>query len=143
MKSLIRKSVILAMLLAAMLLLAACIPTDEAKTQANELLTCLSEGDYEGASSYMHPDFAITPDLMLETVNEYAKAGADLTVGIDKISYNSIESSYYDSDVDGKHLVLGGKVTLSDGTKFNITFEFIDNDGGYGISRFSASNFSK
>lgn len=138
MKSLLRKSVIAIVLLAVVVAMTACIPTDEAKTQANELLLCLSEGDYEGAAVYTHPDSPITAELMVSVAEEYANAGADLSVGIDKISYNSIQSSYYDSTVDGKRLVLGGVVTLNDGTKFDISFEFIDNDSGYGIQAFSA-----
>lgn len=139
----LRKSFIVIVLLTVMLLTTACIPTDEAKTQVSELLSCLGDGDYEKATSYMHPDFAIASELMQSTAEEYLKLGADLSLGIEKISYNSIESSYYDSSVDGKRLILGGRVTLKDGTRFDITFEFIDNDGGYGISQFSASSFSK
>lgn len=141
MKSLLRTSAVAVVLIAVCILFAACIPTDEAKLQANELLLCFSSGDYEGASLYMHPSYVISADLMHSTVEEYLKLGADLSAGIDDVSFNSIQSSYYDRTVDGKHLVLGGVVTLSDGTKFDVSFEFIDNDSGYGISRFSASSF--
>ena len=102
----LRKSFVVIVLLTVMLLTTACIPTDEAKTQGSELLSCLGDGDYEKAASYMHPDFAITSDLMQSTFEEYLKLGADLSLGIEKISYNSIESSYYDSSEYSVHLYI-------------------------------------
>ncbi len=143
MKSLLRKCAVAFALLAVVVLMAACIPTDEAKTQANELLLCLSNGDYEGAVSYVHPESPIDAEYMQKFTEESANLGADLSTGLYKIFYNSIESSYYHSSVDGKRLVLGGIVTLNDGTEFDISFVFIDNDSGYGISQFSASSFRK
>lgn len=139
MKNILRKGIVIVAVLSVLLSLTACISTDEAKIQANELLSCLGEGDYEAAAVYMHPDSPITAELMRSTVEEYAKAGVDLSIGIDKISYNSIQSSYYDSNVDGKRLELGGVATLNDGTEFDVSFIFIDNDSGYGIWQFSAS----
>lgn len=64
----LRKSFIVIVLLTVMLLTTACIPTDEAKTQVSELLSCLGDGDYEKATSYMHPDFAIASELMQRTL---------------------------------------------------------------------------
>ncbi|MBQ8624323.1 MAG: hypothetical protein IJ424_08185 [Oscillospiraceae bacterium] len=139
MRSLLRKSFVAIILVVVVISLTACIPTDEAKTQVAEFLSCLSEGDYESAEEYMHPDSPINAEYLQAFVEESQKAGADLSQGIDKISYNNIQTSYYHSDVDGKRLVLGGEVTLLDGTSFELSIEFVDNDGGYGISQFSAT----
>jgi len=106
------------------------IDKSQAKENVKAFFGEISDGDYEGAKQYLHPDKPYDLKLLFE--NYEAKSGCDLSRGITVEKFVSTSSSAYESEVDGSEYSLEVRVRIG-GFLTEIDVDIVKNDNGYGI----------
>ncbi len=133
MRSLLRKCVVAAVLMSVVLMLTACISSDEAKALASDFALCISEGRYDDASALMHPDAESSSERIIWFINDCkAKMGIDFSEGFEITEYTGFSNSFYDSSIGGSFHELEMKATVGE-TEVYYLIQVIDNKAGYGI----------
>lgn len=106
------------------------IGKSDAKEMVESFLAAVAGGDFEEAKSYLHPDRPYDVAQFFGRIEE--RMGIDFQKGIEIERYTAYSSSMYDSEVDGSDFDLEMRVTV-DGASFEMSFEIVKNDRGYGI----------
>ena len=124
----------LMMAVAMMMLTVGCaenrVTRDEAKETTQSFLTAVSQGDFERARSYMHPQWLGNLEGYFN--GKETALGIDFQKGIEVTKYTNFSSALYDSDVDGSEYELEAWLTV-DGAPLELEIEIVRNDQGYGI----------
>lgn len=105
------------------------ISGDEAKTYINDFLDAVETGDYELATTFLHPDQTENLEVYFGMLKDWH--GVDFS-DVEIVRYTGFSSSYYNSTVDGSIYRLRMDATVS-GTSVAMEIEIVKNDNGYGI----------
>ena len=112
------------------------ISREEAKSNIEELMYCLSVEKYDKAIALMHPDYQCDEAVMKDFIDEVEKAeGVDFSSGTTVKKYAGFRSALYDSDVGGGYYSLSGYVTVS-GKDVYFKVEFARTGEEFGICNF-------
>ncbi|MBR6727820.1 MAG: hypothetical protein IKM08_06475 [Clostridia bacterium] len=130
-------SMIALLLCCALLFLAtACsdgIDTDKAEADAESFLAAVSEGDYDTAATYLHPDRPVDLATYFTRIEE--RELVDFSDGIEIVRKSGSSYSYYESEVDGSAYEMDLDVRIG-GIEAEIEIELVQNENGYGIYNF-------
>ncbi len=114
--------------------LTSCIDGNVAKQTIADFLSAIAAGDYDTATSHLHPDRPADLQPYLENIEQ--SESVDFQAGIEILGYSSVKSAHYDSTVDGSTYMTTCRTKIGDQT-VSITVEIVDNDAGYGIYNFT------
>ena len=113
--------------------LVSCIDGKRANEEVVRFLSALEEDDYDGAYALLHPDFTISLEEEITTLEE--QKDIDFSKGIDVYKFTNVKSAHYDSRVDGSLYETTASISV-DGKEGSLTLVVVDNDAGYGIYNF-------
>ena len=106
------------------------ISGDEAKAFIGDFLAEISEGDYEAAEEFLHPDRPADLKSFFEETE--AEDGVDFQAGIEIEKYTNFKSSLYNTSVGGSAYELTMKTVVGE-NEVLFTIEIVKNNNGYGI----------
>ncbi len=124
------KMIVAYILILSSLLLASCIDGDAAKEHINSLFEAVQNEDFEKARSLLHPSIKDDVKAYFEAYEK--QYNLDFSEGMEVIRYTSVQTSAYDSNVNGSQYYTAFEAKIGD-INVKIEAQIVDNDEGYGI----------